>query len=231
MARRDAEENIVSGKELDIAACAELVCASSKADQSGTSVDLSKVFTGIGSLNSDGACAIRIQRMGNGRSASATVREGRCGSRIESLDLDVVHSLRDFPALKAIAHMGRDALGEVILQKESIGRTLLAEEIIAVVHNQVSRGAGIVLRTRCRGKRRRTCSGTKYVGIRQQGCAKKVRSHQAPVPGNAETVIPEHVHNAELVGYADSRAQVRGQGNTVRQSAAGKREVAHAVAR
>src|SRR5438270_5675693 len=98
MAWSDAEEHIVSGKEFDIGACAELICASGKAEQSGMTVDLGKIFTYIRRGNSYGACAVRIQWLTDACSAPG---QGRRGSREESLYLDVVNSLRDFPALKA----------------------------------------------------------------------------------------------------------------------------------
>src|SRR5207302_491981 len=119
--RRDAEKNIVSGKELDIAAGAELVCACGKADQPGASVDLGKVLAHVRRGNSHGACAIRIQRHAYACSAMC---QGGCGTREESLDLDVVHFLRDFPAFEAVSNVGRDSLSEVILQKEGVCRPL-----------------------------------------------------------------------------------------------------------
>ena len=162
VARSNAEEDIVSRKELDITAQAELVCASGKAEQPCMTVDLGKVFASVGGLNSDGACPVRIQWHTD---ACSAVGQGRCGTREESLDLCVVNPLRNFPALKTISHVRSNALGEVVFQKEGIGRPLLAEEIIAIIHNQISRGAGIVLRTRCRCKRRRARGRREHVGI------------------------------------------------------------------
>jgi hypothetical protein len=82
VARRDAEENIVSRKELDIAAHTELLRSSGKAEQPGASIDLGKVFTRVCSRNGHGARAVRIQRLTNACSAPG---QGRRGPREESL--------------------------------------------------------------------------------------------------------------------------------------------------
>ena len=180
VARRDAEENIVSGKELDIAAGAELVCACGKADQPGASVDLGKVFTSV----SASTATVHVPSGFSGcTDACSAVGQGRCGTREESLDLGVVNSLRDFPALKAVSNVRRDSLGEVIFQKEGIGRPLLAEKIIAVVHNQVSRGAGIVLWTRRRGKRRRAGGGVNTLGFDNSVAPKRFAVTRLQFPG------------------------------------------------
>src|SRR5579864_981640 len=231
VARGDAEKSIVGGEEFGVRAHAELAGgARGEADQSGMTIDLNKILTHVGSINLHGAGAVRIKRMGHGRSACATVGQGRSGTGEESLNLGVIDSLRDFPALKAITHMSGDLFGEVILQHEGVARPLLAEEIISGVENEVGGRAGVVLGAGGGRERRRTGGRSESVFTGQQRCAKKTRRGQAPVSGNAEAVIAEAVDDTELVRYADGGGEIAGQRNAVRQRTAGQSEIPHAIA-
>src|SRR5579859_6405346 len=231
VARRDAEERVVRGEEFGIGADAELVSRTrGKTNQPGVAVDLHKIRAGVSSGNNHGAGAVRIQRMGHSGSARAAVGQGRSGAGEESLHLGVIYPLRDFLALKAVTHMSGNPLGEVILQHKSIPRALLAEEIISGIENQVRGRTSAVLRAGSGRKWRRACGRSESIFIGQQRSAKKIRRGQAPVSGNAETVIAEAVNDPELVRHAEGDGEIASQRNTVGQRAAGQSEIPHPIA-
>src|SRR5579859_96886 len=172
------------------------------------SIDLEEIISDVCSRHQRSTRAVGIQRMGRSWRTAATVRQSSRWSRKERLHLNVIDSLRDLPSLIPVTHMSCYALGEVVFQFEGIHPAVLAQKIIAVVHDDVGPGTGAVLRAGSCCKGWRTGGRAEQIGIGEQCGAKQGRGNQGKRPGNAEIVIAERVYDAELVRYLHRNPKV-----------------------
>src|SRR5579872_7230937 len=162
-------------------------------------VDLGKVFL---VLQDRGQRAYVVDDVG---AASAGVPAGE-----ECPDLNVVQPHVDVAALIAIADASGNALGEVVLQLESVDLIVLAEEVVDARLNYVGTRAGGVLRARRCSEGRRATGRIVSVGSTKQRGAEQIVFREQPRSGNAEVRKAETVDDSEFVGDMNRGGIVRG---------------------
>ncbi len=215
MARRDTGKRIVGGEKLRITADTKVVGgARGKTDQPRMTVYLKKVISNV-----RGCAGFDASAVGPDRSTSCPRRQ----RRKERKQLEICYILSDLAPFIPVAHVRIDALRELVFQFKSVHLAFLAQKIRPVVHDDVSTGTGIVLRAGRRGERRRTGSRTERIRIGEQGRAKKTRRDYGVRSRNAEVVIAESIHDAELIRDPNGHAKITVERKTACCRTAAKR--------